>query len=136
MSLIVPNAYEVEALNDLLTPPLTLRLYGNAATPSGTSTAAAFTEITGGGYAAKPLTLANWNISAGDPSQAVYNATQAWTFTGIIDPPGTIYGYFVTRDSDGLLMWAERFPAANVPFVPINGSIIKILPKYTAQSAF
>lgn len=136
MSLIVPNAQEVEVLTARLTNPLTMRLYGNDVTPNGSTTVAAFTEITGGGYATKPLILANWGITAGDPSVAIYNAIQTWTFTGVIDPPGTIYGYYVTRDSDGLLMWSERFPAANVPFSPVNGSLVRVLPKYTAQSAF
>ncbi len=136
MSLVVPNALEVEILTQKLTPALSMKLYGNNATPSGSSSAASFTEIAGGGYLAKPLTFANWAITAGDPSVALYNAIQTWTFTGPINAPGTVYGYFVTRDSDGLLMWAERFSAALVPFVPIVGSIIKVFPRFTAQSEF
>lgn len=136
MGLVVPDALEVEILTEKLTPALTLKLYSNNVTPSGASSAAAFTEVTGGGYASKPLTFANWVISAGDPSSAVYNATQQWTFTGATGGPGTIYGYYVTRNSDGKLMWAERFPSAVVPFAPVAGSIIKVLPKFTAQSQF
>jgi hypothetical protein len=136
MSMIVPDAYEVEVLTNLFTSALTLRLYGNNATPSGSSSSASFTEIAGGGYAALPLTFANWIIAAGDPSSATYIAVQSWTFTGAINAPGTIYGYFVTRDSDGKLMWAERFANALVPFSPIAGSKISILPVYDAQSLF
>lgn len=136
MSLVVPNTLEVEVLTDLMTSALTMKLYGNDATPAAGSSAASFNEISGGGYASKPLTFANWSISAGDPSQAVYNATQQWTFTGPISGTGNVYGYFVTRNSDGKLMWAERFPSAVVPFVPIAGSIIKVLPRFTAQSQF
>jgi len=136
MSLVVPNALEVEILTEKLTPALTIKLYSNDATPSGSSSAASFTEVTGGGYAGLPLTLANWGIIAGNPSIALYNASQQWTFTGNTGGPGTIYGYFVTRNSDGILMWAERFPSANVPFTPINGSVIRVLPKFTAQSEF
>lgn len=136
MSLVVPDAFEVEVLTNWVTSALTMKLYGNDVTPSGGSSAATFTEISGGGYAAKPLTFANWTVSAGDPSQAVYNAIQQWTFTGPIGGTGNIYGYFVTRNSDGKLMYAERFPSANVPFVPIAGSIIKVLPRLTAQSLF
>jgi hypothetical protein len=136
MPMVVPNTVEVAALTTILTPALTLRIYGNNATPTGASTAASFTEISGGGYVAKPLTFANWGIVAGDPSVATYNAMQDFNFTGAIAGPGTIYGYFVTRNSDGLLQWAERFPVANVPFVPIAGSKIQILPKFTAQSLF
>jgi len=136
MPLIVPNVLEVEVLTTLLTPALTMKLYGNDATPSASSSAASFTEISGGGYASKPLTFANWTISAGDPSTGVYNASQLWTFTGPIGGTGNIYGYFVTRNSDGKLMWAERFPSAVVPFAPITGSKINVLPRFSAQSEF
>ena len=136
MSLVVPDTLEVEVLTTLLTSALTMRLYSNNFTPAHDMGPASFTEVTGGGYVTKPLTFANWAITAGDPSQAVYNATQQWTFTGATGGPGTIYGYYVTRNSDSKIMWAERFPAGVVPFAPINGSIIKVLPRFTAQSAF
>jgi hypothetical protein len=136
MSLIVPDVEEVEVLTNTLTPALHLRLFSNNVTPVHTSSAASFTEVAGGGYAAFPLTFANWTIVAGDPSQATYNSNQIFIFTGPSSAPGTVYGYYVTRDSDGKLMWAERFPPANVPFVPIAGSEILILPRYSAQSQF
>ena len=136
MPLVVPNTQEVEVLNNRLNTPLKIRLYGNNVTPTGLTTVAAFTEIAGGGYANKPLTFANWTISSGDPSSAIYNATQEWIFTGIINAPGTIYGYYITRDSDNALMLAERFNSALVPFSPVAGSVVRILPKYSAQSLF
>lgn len=135
MTLIVPNARELELATDFLTPALTLRLYGNNVTPSGASAAADFTEIAGGGYANFPLTFANWGITAGAPTVALYNATQQWVFTGAVDAPGTIYGYFVTRNSDGQLMWAERFPSGLVPFTPQAGSFIRVTPRVTFESA-
>lgn len=136
MALVVPDAFEVEVLTNWVTAAFTMKLYSNDVTPSGASSAATFTEVTGGGYASKPLTFANWTITSGNPSQAIYNATQQWTFTGATGGTGNIYGYFVTRNSDGKLMYAERFPAANVPFVPQAGSIIKVLPRLSAESLF
>jgi hypothetical protein len=136
MSQVVPDALEVEVLTTLLTPALTLKLYSNNVTPTGLSSAASFTEVSGGGYTSLPLTFANWTITSGDPSSAVYNATQSWNFTGVTSAPGTIYGYYVIRNSDGKLMWAERFSSGLVPFTPIAGSIIRVLPKFTAQSEF
>lgn len=135
MPLIVPNAVEVITLNNLLTSPLTIRLYGNNVTPSGSSTTAAFNEIAGGGYTSFPLLLADWTITSG-VSTALYNTLLEWLFTGPIDAPGSIYGYFVTRDSDSQLMWAQRFPPANVPFAPINGSKIKVQPRIEVSSQF
>lgn len=133
--MIVPDVVEVEVLTTLLTSPLTLRLYGNNVTPAHGDTTALYTEIAGGGYASKPLLFANWVITSGDPSEGVY-PSQSWLFTGVINAPGSIYGYYVTRDSDNQLMWAERFPTGLVPFVPINGSTVAILPKFSAQSLF
>lgn len=136
MGLVVPNAQELLVLQAFLTPALSLRLYGNNKTPAEGDSVSGYTEIVGGGYAAKPLTFGNWGFTGGAPSIAIYNAQQAWTFTGIINAPGTIYGYYVTKDSDGSLMWAERFPTGVVPFGPINGSIIRVLPRFTAESQF
>lgn len=136
MSIKVPNAIEVEVLTAIVTPALTLKLYSNDKTPADGDTSASYTEVTGGGYASKPLTFANWGITSGAPSVALYNTTQVWTFTGPTGGPGTIYGIFITRNSDGKLICAERFPSATVPFNPVNGSIIRYLPRITAESQF
>jgi hypothetical protein len=136
MSMVIPDALEVEVLTTLLTPALTLRLYSNNVTPVGTNAAASFTEVAGGGYTSFPLTFAHWSIVSGNPSVGVYDATQTWNFTGVTNAPGTIYGYYVTRNSDGKLMWAERFASGLVPFSPIAGSVIKVLPRFTADSLF
>jgi len=135
MSLIVTNVQEVEVLTNFLTPALTMRLYGNDRTPAGTDAAANYTEIAGGGYASKALTFANWELTAGGPTVALYNAVQTWVFTDAIDAPSTIYGYYITRNSDGLLMYAERFPSGSVPFTPIAGSVIRVTPRITCESA-
>lgn len=135
MSLIVTDVQEVEILTAFLTPAVTMRLYGNDRTPAGTDSAASYTEIAGGGYAAKALTFANWLLTSGAPTVALYNAVQSWVFTDAINAPGTIYGYFITRDSDGLLLWAERFPSGSVPFTPIAGSVIRVTPRITCESA-
>ena len=136
MALIVPDAVEVIVLNFLLNTPLTLRVYGNDKTPAHGDSTSGYTEIAGGGYASKPLIFANWTITPGEPSVAVYSPSQAWTFTGVINSPGTIYGYYVTRNSDNQLMWAERFPSILLPFSPIEGSVIKVLVRFLCQSLF
>jgi hypothetical protein len=134
MSFVVPDGIEVETLNTLLAPAMTLRIYGNNKVPAGTDVAANYTEISGGGYVNKPVIFANWTIVSG-VSQATY-AAQTFLFSGLIDAPGTIYGYYITRNSDGKLFLAERFPAANIPFAPVAGSKIVLLPTYAATSQF
>lgn len=136
MSLVVPDTIEVEVLNQALNPTFTLRLYGNDVTPSHTSSAASFTEISGGGYANKILTFPNWTIVSGEPSYGVYNNTQQFVFTGPPSAPGTIFGYYITRNTDGKLLCAERFGSGVVPFLAVVGSVIKVLPKFSVQSQF
>lgn len=136
MGLVVPNAVELVIMQNLLNTPLTLRIYGNDKTPAGPDSVGAYTEIVGGGYANRPLVFAGWSFQTSSaPSSAVYSL-QTWIFTGVINAPGTIYGYYVTKDLDGSLMWAERFPSGNVPFGPVTGSKIVVLPKFTAESQF
>jgi len=135
MPLKVPNALEVEVITSLLTPALTMRLYGNDKTPADGDVAANYTEISGGNYTSRPLLFASWTITPGAPSIAS-RALEQWLFNGPVAGPNTIYGYFVTRNSDGKLMWAERFPSANVPFGPVNGSKIVVLPRFSAESQF
>lgn len=135
MGLVVPDILEIETLNAILGPVLTLRLYSNNKVPAAGDSAASYTEVAGGGYASLPLLFGTWSITAGSPSTGQYTLQQ-WTFTGVTNAPGTIYGYYVIRNSDGKLMWAERFPAASLPFSPVAGSIIRIIPKFTVGSQF
>lgn len=132
----VPDSVELEIINSVLALPHTLRLYSNNKTPANADTAAAYTEVVGGNYVNTPLIFANWNITAGTPTVASYNTIKQWIFNGPTGGPNTIYGYYVTRDSDGLLRWAERFPAAVVPFGPVNGSKVVILPRFSVESLF
>lgn len=137
MGFLVPNAVELEVLQRILQDAWTIRLFGNNKTPAGADVTANYVEIAGGGYTSFPLLSANWNIdTTGDRPVAVYNATQIWTFTGAINAPGTIYGYYVTRNSDSKLMLAERFSSGIVPFAPITGSVARVLPRYSTISQF
>lgn len=135
MTLYVPEASKVTMLTSILTDDLTLKLYSNNYTPIAASIAANFTEVSGAGYADLPLELASWTITPGSPAVAEYDTPQDFNFTGATDTPGVIYGYYIIRDSDGLLIYAERFPTDDVPFVPINGSLIRLTPRITLDNA-
>lgn len=123
----IPNVAEVALLTSYLYPSLTIKLYSNDITPAETDSAATYNVVTGGGYADLTLTYANWVITGGDPSSAVYPAIQ-FTFTGPSAAPSTVYGYYIL-DSGNVLRGSERFPESVVPFYPITGSIIRITPK-------
>lgn len=128
MALVIANVCEGRILDFMTkTEDLYLRLYSNNVVPAETDTAATFTQVVGGGYAAKLLAIAGWTTSVGSPSFASF-AQQLFAFTGPTTGVATIYGYYVVNAA-GLLYWAERFPGANVPFTPVSGSVIRITPR-------
>jgi hypothetical protein len=133
MTMLVPNTGEVDALNYYVNKAapqdLIYRLFATNITPAETDTAATYTEAAGGGYAALTLTGANWTVTGGAPSSAAY-AQQTWTFTGPLTTNGTIYGYYATRVTSGVLAHAETFAS----FTPTaNGDSLKLTPQITAD---
>jgi hypothetical protein len=129
--LIVPTIALVAILNEVLDHPnYQLKLYSNNVTPDTTTTNASFTEVSGGGYAAIPLTFADWVITG---TLASY-PQQTFTFTGPTDGPGTIYGYYIVDTDNVDFIWAQRLPDTILPFEPINGSTGKITPVIEAES--
>jgi len=135
MALVVPNGSEVIMLNYILNidapENLSIQLYANNVIPDENSTVASFTEVANGlGYTTGGISLTpgSWSVISGNPSQAEHTEV-TWTFTGAA---GNVYGYYVTRDTGGELMWAERF--TNGPFnITTNGDEIKITPRLTLE---
>lgn len=132
MTLLVPNASEVIMMENFLnkTAPqnLVLKLYSSNTTPAETDTVAAYTELSGGGYADINLVAANWTVTPGNPTSAAY-PEQTFTFTGAA---GNVYGYYVVQAVSGALMWAERF--TNAPLnIQNNGDEIRITLQITLE---
>lgn len=97
MAIIITDVGKQKALEylvgkDTTTESLVLKLYSNNVTPDIEDTIATYTEVTGGGYSAKTLSVSNWSVSAGE---SLY-PQQTWTFTGAAGP---VYGYYITRPS-------------------------------------
>lgn len=107
---------------------LILRLYKTNVTPSETTVVGDLTEADFTGYAAITLTGASWTTSGGDPATGSY-AEQ--TFSSSADQtPQSVYGYYLTRATDGDLVAAEKF--SNGPYViSNNGDTIKLTPTIT-----
>jgi hypothetical protein len=127
---VVVNNGEKVAL-DYLTGKVTtvrnliLRLFKNDVTPDDSFTAASFTEADFTGYAGITLSGASWTNTAGDPATGVY-AEQTFTSTAN-QSAQPIYGYYITRATDGDLIACERF--SNGPYnVANNGDTIKLAP--------
>ncbi len=129
MALLVPNAGEGLAIKAFLnhTAPQdpVLRLFTNNITPAETDTAGTYTEAAGGGYASKTLTGSSWSIVEGAPTNGSY-AQQTWTFTGALTGNATVYGYYFTQLTSGIIMWAERAASSFQP--QNNGDQILITP--------
>lgn len=126
-----------EAMLDLITDvDMTLRLYRTNVVLGLTDvqiealTQAAFTEANFAGYAASSMTTA-WTTTQGNPSTATrpeVSFTRSSTGTAQL-----IYGYYVTRNSDGALQWFEHFDGP--VSVEFNGDVIKVTPTLTLDDA-
>jgi len=114
VALVIPTSAEViilgMILNKVKQDDLMLRLYSNDKKPDKSDSHNDYTEADGFGYAAIRLQPGRWKIDPGipddeTPTEANYSKC-VFEFTGEL---GRVYGYFVTREVSGQLMWAERF---------------------------
>lgn len=82
---------------------LYLRLFTNNFTPVITDVAAAFTEATYPGYAAKNLTLADVDADGFDANWNYFTLSNNNLFlcTGTSGLPQTVYGWFITGNLEG-----------------------------------
>lgn len=131
--LIFPRVSTADALDKIVAQTLTLRFYSNSHTPIPTDVMGTYTELAGSGYAAFPLVTANWVITPGSPSIALYNSYIVFTFTAALPTPVNIYGYYVTSSS-GLLIYAEQFYSTGIAVQRGNGDIIRIRPRFGADN--
>lgn len=133
MTLTVVDQAEENFLDLVLAVGYTLHLYQNDVTDGLTTaqkdslTEADFTEATFAGYAASTLTGGSWTTTAGNPATGSYAAQ---SFTSTADQTAqTLYGYYVTRTSDGALQWFEDF---TIPLViEFDGEFIRVTPRIT-----
>ena|SRR5260221_138134 len=133
MALIVPSASEKTWCDFMLgvTTPgnQNLKLFVNNVTPDDTFVAAGLTEMSTLGYAQKVLTKTSWVTVAGatgQPATSTY-AQQTWTFTA--GTAVTVYGYYYTDVTTGLLVAVELFSSPKV--VQNTGDQIIITPTIT-----
>lgn len=128
MALVVPAAGEAADLEAILGQALTLRLFANDATIDNDTEAGDLTEVSGNGYAAIALVSGSWVLSGSNPTLATY-PQQTFEFSGAAGP---VYGYYVTRDADGALLWAEN---KGPETIAASGEQIKVTPKRTHGNA-
>lgn len=130
MTLVVTNEGEEQMLRKIVAGGVNLHLYTNDITPAAAHTLATYTEATGGGYAEKALAAGTWGFTPGNPSSMTY-PEQEFVFNGTATI--TLYGYFVTDEVTGILLFAERF--TNGPYTMANdGDTTKVTPNFTLNS--
>jgi hypothetical protein len=135
MTLVVPNSGEVilldAAIGKIPATVWTLRLYTviEFALSSGTIVSY-LTEASGGGYAAIPLTAANWTTLPGSPTSTSY-PKQTFTFTGPLTTNQNVLGYYITQ-ADGSLIYVEPLAATFTPAT--SGDTLDITPILTLGS--
>lgn len=107
---------------------LVLRLFQSNTTPADTDTAVTYTESNFTGYANITMTGASWNAPA---SGSITNGTQrVFTCSGAASQ--SVYGYYVTQVTSGILIWSERDALA--PFAIANsGDEVRLTPVITAS---
>jgi microcystin-dependent protein len=138
VSLVVVNQGEEALLNNGLTGvAYTLRLHTTDVT-AGLSPAQVdaldetdFTEATFTGYTAQAISPGDWTVTLGDPTEA-RNVAKSFTASAN-QPPQDIWGYYVTRQSDGALIWFEPFDGPIV--VEFTGDQINVTPTITLDDA-
>lgn len=133
MTLVVVDQGEEAFLDAILAVNYTLHLYKNDVTDGLTAeqiealTETDFTEADFTGYSAAALTGGSWTTTPGDPCASVY-AEQMFTSTAD-QTLQTVYGYYVTRTSDGALQWFEPFVT---PLdIEFENESIRITPRIT-----
>jgi hypothetical protein len=129
--LVCPDEGEVLVaqnwLNKVAPQDQSLRLFKNNITPAETDTEAGYTQADFPGYAAIPLTGADWTITPGAPTSA---STAAKVFTQSAINAQNIYGYWIRQSVSGKILVAERFSGA--PFaLANNGDSITVTPTIT-----
>lgn len=93
--------------NALLRLTNNLRLFTNATTPNKNNTG--FTEASGGAYAAKSITVANWTTSLQGSNVESQLADQTWTASG--GSIANVLGAYLTDTDGNVLAWWERSTA-------------------------
>jgi hypothetical protein len=112
MAIVVPDVGEVTLLENIKTSysnSFHLHLYKNNFTPVEASVLGDFTEADFSGYATQAfgfttaLTVAGISYIVGSPLMWQQNGGGT---------SNTIYGYYVTDNSNTILLWAERFSSS------------------------
>jgi len=112
------------------TPSPTLRLFVNNIPVTPFNVPTDFVECSATGYAAASLTPANWTNTA--EGSAYFGVYPTVTFTMSNGLGQTVYGYYVTDQTDISVMWGGLFLT---PFaIPDSGGSVAVTPTFTDEA--
>lgn len=107
-------------------------LYTNNFTPNDAMVIGDFTEATFPGYATQNATPGSWASPSDDGTCSTSSSTsQVYTTTGASGE--SAYGYYVTDNADGVLLFAEKFVGGAVPLTT-TGSSVTLIPQYQERT--
>lgn len=107
-------------------------LYSNSFVPTDAMVIGDFTESTFPGYAGQSVTSGGWGSPSDDGTcSTVASASQVYTATGASGE--SAYGYYVTDNADGALLFAELFVGGAVP-LSTTGSSVTVIPQYQERT--
>lgn len=112
-------------LNHTAPTDVKLHLFTSNITPAETDVLSTYStnEVTDASYAAKTLTGTNFTVATVSGTTTATYPRQTFTFAAA----ATVYGFYITNNSDTALLWVARFDAA--PFnIPSGGGTIGIDP--------
>lgn len=118
----MPNAWMIadgiqgsfaEAIKDylFLVENVMVSLYKNDHTPTLDDSLGNYTECDFSGYISENVFGSQWYspVLVNHVLSIDYDTPFDWTVLAAPDPAQTVYGYYLTSDNGGVLMWSERF---------------------------
>lgn len=89
-----------------------LHLYASGSTLAKDKLTQNITDASGGGYAYKTISSANWTVQIGSGNQEVVLADQVWTASG--GSISNIAGAYMTDGDNNVMAWWERTTAVTL----------------------
>ena len=135
MSESVKVSYEVSeaGLAKIKADNCYLKLYTNDITPDGSMVPGTFTEAAGGGYAHKAVLTTDWTDETSNVPRDLILAEQAYTLSGLLTGPQTVYGWYLIKQDLSVVRVAKRL---DTPYTPASGGgTLKFTPRVQAGNA-
>lgn len=120
----VPDASQAFILSRITSRDMMLRLFVNEIQEGSNVIAADFLEASGFDYAPILLSPGVWKLEMDDGISIRYPLRE-WKFTGGL---GNVWGYYLTDQETGTLLWMARFHPVDPYRILTPGSRVQVTP--------